>query len=434
METLSATRDHPVLTCAAVIGAALDEVGEVDPMFLSTAAKETALVELSAVLARVEGLLGRVLANADDVAVEHGARSVAAWVAHRTRAGRGTVAAAAGLGEALDRRWRRVQVGVLGGAVNIGQARVIAHALDQLPDDLDPGVLGQAEAYLVAQAAHFDPRALRVLGRRVLEVVAPDLVEDQERRQLEDEERRARQATSLVLRRRGDGTTDIKGRVSDAVAARLKTYLDAYAAPRRTHLHPNDPDDPGEPGTSREPATTDPETGRRVPYPVRLGRAFTALLEQLPGKSLPAQGGSATTVVVNVALEGLRAQLGAAGFAGTERVSAAEALRLACTANIVPVVLGGKGQPLHLGRARRLFSRAQRLAMTVRDGGCRADGCDIPAAWCEAHHHARPWSRGGKTDVGDGVLLCSWHHHRAHDPDYLVSRLPNGDVRYQRRT
>ena len=429
METLSATRDHPVLTCAAVIGAALDEVGDVDPMFMSTAAKQTALVELSAVLARVEGLLGRVLANADDVAVEHGARSVAAWVAHRTRAGRGTVAAAAGLGEALDRRWRRVQVGVLGGAVNIGQARVIAHALDQLPDDLDPGVLGQAEAYLVAQAAHFDPRALRVLGRRVLEVVAPDLVEDQERRQLEDEERRARQATTLVLRRRGDGTTDLRGRVSDAVAARLKTYLDAYAAPRRDHLDPGGNHDGGP-----EAATVDPETGRRVPYPVRLGRAFIALLEQLPGKSLSAQGGSATTVVVNVALEGLRAQLGAAGFAGTERVSAAEALRLACTANIVPVVLGGKGQPLHLGRARRLFSRAQRLAMTVRDGGCRADGCDIPAAWCEAHHGARPWSRGGKTDLGDGVLLCSWHHHRAHDPDYLVSRLPNGDVRYHRRT
>ena len=427
METLSTTRDHPVLTCAAVIGAALDEVGDVDPMFMSTAAKQAALVELSAVLARVEGLLGRVLANAGDVAVQHGSRSVAAWVAHRTRAGRGTVAAAAGLGEALDRRWRHVQAGVLAGAVNIGQARVIVHALDELPEDLDPAVLAQAEAHLVAQAAHFDPKALRVLGRRVLEVVAPDLVEDQERTQLEDEERRARQATSLVLRRRGDGTTDIKGRVSDAVAARLKTYLDAYAAPRRDHLGSGA-------GPAPESAAVDPETGRRVPYPVRLGRAFAALLEQLPGRSLPTHGGSATTVVVNVDLEGLRSQLGAAGFAGTERVSAAEALRLACTADIVPVVLGGQGQPLHLGRARRLFSRAQRLAMTVRDGGCRADGCDIPAAWCEAHHGAQPWSRGGKTDLGDGVLLCSWHHHRAHDPDYLVSRLPNGDLRYHRRT
>ena len=429
MQTFSTTRDHPVLACAGVIAAALDEVADLDPMFMGTAAKEAALVELSAVLARVEGLLGRVLANADDVAAEHGARSVATWTAHRTRAGRGQVAAAAGLGEALDRRWPRVQAAVLAGQVNGGQARVIVAALDELPEDLDPVVAGQAEAYLVAQAAHFDPKRLRVLGRKVLEVVAPDLVEDQERQQLEREERRARQSTSLVLRRRGDGTTDIRGRISDAVAARLKTYLDAYAAPRRSHLDPGE-DNPSTPDT----ATVDPETGRRVPYAVRLGRAFAALLEHLPDKCLPQQGGSATTVVVNVDLDDLRERLGAAGFASTERVSATEALRLACTANIVPVVLGGKGQPLHLGRARRLFSRAQRLAMTVRDGGCRAEGCDIPASWCEAHHHARPWSRGGKTDVADGILLCSWHHHRAHDPDYAVSRMPNGDVRYRRRT
>lgn len=433
MESFSTTCEHPVLVCARVLGAALDDVTGVDPVLMSTAAKETALVELSRVLARVEGLLGRVLANADDVAAEHGSRSVAGWVAHRTRAGRGQVAAAAGLGEALDRRWRRVQAGVLAGAVNGGQARVIAHALDQLPTDLDPQVAGQAEAYLVAQAAVFDPRGLRMLGRRVLEVVAPDLVEDQERQQLEREERRAAESTCLVLRRRGDGTTDLRGRVSDAVAVRLKTYLDAYAAPRRGHLGS---DRDGNPGTARGPqaAITDPVTGRRAPYPVRLGRAFVALLEHLPAKVLPAHGGSATTVVVNVDLADLRERLGAAGFGSSERVSASEALRLACTADIVPVVLGGQGQPLHLGRARRLFSRAQRLAMTVRDGQCRAQGCDIPAAWCEAHHHSRPWSRGGRTDLADGVLLCSWHHHRAHDPDYLVDRLPNGDLRYQRRS
>ena len=431
METPSTTREHPVLACAEALGAALDEIAGVDPVFMPAAAKAAALVELTRVAARVEGLLGRVLANADDVAAEHGSRSVAAWAAHQTRAGHGTVAATAGLGEALDRRWRKVQTAMLAGDVNAAQARVIAHALDELPADLDPVVLGQAEAYLVAQAAVFEPKRLRVLGRKVLEVVAPGLVEDQEREQLAREERRARETTSLVLRRRGDGTTDLRGRLSDAVAARLKSYLDAFAAPRRGHLDSDlDPDAAPAP----ESATIDPETGRRVPYPVRLGRAFAALLERLPASVLPVHGGAATTVVVTVDLDDLRARLGAAGFGDAERVSASEALRLACTANIVPMVLDGQGQPLHLGRTRRLFSRAQRLAMTVRDGQCRAHGCDIPATWCEAHHHGRPWSQGGRTDLGDGVLLCSWHHHRAHDPDYLVSRMPNGDLRYQRRT
>ena len=56
-------------------------------------------------------------------------------------------------------------------------------------------------------------------------------------------------------------------------------------------------------------------------------------------------------------------------------------------------------------------------------------GCDIPAAWCEAHHLI-PWTKGGKTDLADGVLLCSHHHHRAHDDRYLHDRLPNGDIRF----
>jgi hypothetical protein len=72
--------------------------------------------------------------------------------------------------------------------------------------------------------------------------------------------------------------------------------------------------------------------------------------------------------------------------------------------------------------------------MALRDGGCRAEGCSIPAAWCEAHHSRDPWSRGGKTNLADGQLLCSWHHHRAHDDRYLTQRLPHGDVRYRRRT
>jgi hypothetical protein len=121
-----------------------------------------------------------------------------------------------------------------------------------------------------------------------------------------------------------------------------------------------------------------------------------------------------------------------AGLEGPERLSATEAMRLACSARIVPVVLGGRAQPLHLGRARRLFNDAQRAAMAVRDGTCRAEGCDIPADWCEAHHVGRTWGQGGLTDLEDGVLLCSFHHHRAHDPDYAAG-LHAGRLRFSRR-
>ncbi|HYG92222.1 MAG TPA: HNH endonuclease signature motif containing protein, partial [Nocardioides sp.] len=63
---------------------------------------------------------------------------------------------------------------------------------------------------------------------------------------------------------------------------------------------------------------------------------------------------------------------------------------------------------------------------------CRAEGCTIPATWCEAHH-LHPWSQGGPTDLANGVLLCSYHHHRAHDHRYTTDRLPNGDYRFHRR-
>ena len=88
-------------------------------------------------------------------------------------------------------------------------------------------------------------------------------------------------------------------------------------------------------------------------------------------------------MVVTIDFDRLKDQVGAAELSTGDVVSASEAMRLACNADLVPVVLGGKGAPLHLGRARRLFSKEQRLAMGIRDGHCRARGCDIPAAWCE---------------------------------------------------
>jgi hypothetical protein len=380
--------DHPLVRCAEELGAALDRVDDVDPMYMPTPAKAAALVELARISSRVQVLLGRVLASADDVA--------------------------------LDGRWQQLGAAVSAGQVNVEQARVIVRALDELPSDLDPELALKAEAHLVAEAAFFDPKRLRILGRKVLEVVAPEVFEDQERRRLEDEERRARETTSLTMRTRGDGTTDIRARVSDAVAARLKTYLEAFTAPRRGHL-------------DQGPDHIDPDTGRRVPHAVRLGHAFGALLEALPAQVLPRHGGSATTLVVTLDYDRLRSRLGSAELSTGDVISASEAMRLACTADLVPVVLNGDGVPLHLGRARRLFDEAQRRAMGIRDGHCRAHGCDLPAAWCEAHHKT-DWCRGGKTDIADGVLLCPWHHHRAHDPAFDTEYLLSGDVRFRRRT
>ena len=63
---------HPVLACAGAIGAALDDVAGVDPLYMTPAAKASAMVELSRVIGRAQGLLLRVVASADDVALDAG--------------------------------------------------------------------------------------------------------------------------------------------------------------------------------------------------------------------------------------------------------------------------------------------------------------------------------------------------------------------------
>ena len=96
-------------------------------------------------------------------------------------------------------------------------------------------------------------------------------------------------------------------------------------------------------------------------------------------------------------LDQLMAKLDAAGVCTLDtggRISATEARRLACSAGIIPMVLGGRGQVLDVGRKRRLHTEAMRLAMGVRDGGCTAVDCEVPPGLCHAHHD-NPWSEGG---------------------------------------
>ncbi|HEY0775665.1 MAG TPA: DUF222 domain-containing protein, partial [Nocardioidaceae bacterium] len=165
----------------------------------------------------------------------------------------------------------------------------------------------------------------------------------------------------------------------------------------------------------------------------RLGPGLLELVERLPRDLLPASGGVAATIVVTMTLDQLRTGLGVCTLDTGTQVSAGQVRRLACEAGIIPVVLGGESEPLDVGRERRFHTKAQRIAMTVRDGGCVAEGCDRPAAWTQAHHLI-PWEEGGHTTVDDGVLGCDYHHHLLHSTKWTATRLPNGKIRFRRIT
>jgi hypothetical protein len=115
-------------------------------------------------------------------------------------------------------------------------------------------------------------------------------------------------------------------------------------------------------------------------------------------------------------------QLGTARIAGVdEPLTASTARRLAADAELIPVVLGAESEVLDLGRGSRLFTEAQRRAMVARDGGCIWPGCPTPPAWCEAAHLA-PWLPHGDTDLHNGALMCSGHHHRFDHDGWALRR------------
>ena len=249
---------------------------------------------------------------------------------------------------------------------------------------------------------------MRILGRRLLEVVDPDAAEAEEARRLEAEESAARAAASFTMTDDGQGKCHGRFTIPSLHGSMLRKALLALAAPAR---HPDRP--------------------AQTPTKHRLGEAFLEYVET--HTDLPDAGGVAATVVVTLDLDTLMGGLKAAGLCDGTRISAGEARRLACGAGIIPVVLGGQSQPLDVGRTRRFHTKAQRIAMGVRDGGCTADGCDRPPAMCHAHHD-HPWSRDGTTDLKTGRLLCPRHHTLAHDRRYQLKASPNGKVTFSRRT
>jgi len=436
---------HPLLTACAEIEDALASVADVQPAYASTSDRAEVLRACARIEARQAELRLRVMAASADVAEGTGARDVAEWYAHATRTPAEVARADLALAQRLDRDQDVLAAALRAGEVNVAQARAISHVVDQLPGLLKdttegPETVRAAEAHLVAQASRFGPRELRRLGRRILHVVAPAVAEAAEAAALERQERSAQEKTRLTMRRCGDGTTRISAVVPDASGTRLATYLDAFANPRRT------------------PADTDTETSpigdpvAKIAYPKRMGEAFTRFLEAVDPTRLPLHGGDATTVattvVITIDLAALKRDLASATLpAGShvpgdahesapdeQRITAGEARRLACTAKLLPMVLGGESLPLDVGRTQRLFTPAQRKALLVRDKTCRAEGCTVPGTWCDAHHLLSWAEHRGRTDLTNGVLLCGHHHRRAHDTTYRHDRLPDGTLRFTRRT
>ncbi len=405
METLVR---HPVAEPVASARSVLAE-GAAAPVW-SFADRELAeaLTEAGRLAAQAEELRLRLLGQMDSrgLARAAGATSTAALVRDSQRVSQRAAGRDVALAGALDRNCERTRAALTDGRVNVEQARVIVNALADLVrrvTTLADHEREQAEDYLIEMAAVFGPDELRRLGKRVFEVIDPAAADAREGELLDDEEERARQLCRLAMRRCGDGSTRGSFRLPDAQADMLRAVLEAMSSPRRTGT--------GDAGSgARDPGADE----ALAAYPVRMGRAFSDLVEHLPVDRLPQHGGVSAQLVITVDHQVLQTGLGAATLSSGTRISAGQARRLACNAGLLPAVMDGRSTVLDLGRSSRLFSIKQRIALGITQQGCVWAGCDRPAAWCEAHHARCPWADGGNTDLADGVLLCSRHHTLAH--------------------
>ena len=417
--------EHLVDRGVAVIAGALTELGEVSLIGLDQAATAASLVEIAAAEARLGELKHRVLAHASQVRVEEatGAATTATWLARATRTTVRSSRRAVHLAAALE-AYARLREGYAAGRVNTEQAVVIARALEALPTDISATVRAAAEQRLVDLAAHHDACDLRVLGDRVLDVVAPAVADAHEAARLAAEERAAARKTMLTMTPDGQGSVHGRFTVPELHAGMLRKQLLALVVHDKPALTTT-PTTTAEQGESERPEPVKAATA------VELGAALCELLERLDGSQVPEMSTGAT-VVVTMTLETLTGGLAAATLDTGDRIAAHTARRLACEAAIIPVVLSGSREVLEVGRRKRLFTRAQRIALATRDKGCTAVGCRTAAWFCHAHHD-QPWATGGTTDLTNGRLLCPTHHRTAHDPRYETRVLADHQIEFTLR-
>ena len=168
------------------------------------------------------------------------------------------------------------------------------------------------------------------------------------------------------------------------------------------------------------------------PYGQRLAQALVELCRRNNRNGSVPEGGSTPTVAdlgILLFYDQMVADADAVGIATTidgHLIPAGVLRKLLVDAKVYPIVLGGDGEVLDLGRGRRLFTAAQKKAMAIRDGTCQFADCDKPARYTDAHHTV-PWANGGLTNLADGAIACGEDHDKLTKGGYRLERR-NGTI------
>ncbi len=377
----------------------------------------TALADLETAEARLVARRAELVHEADRRSLKDRTRSLSTerWLQDRFRLSRREAQGWVAQAELLATQ-PAASAALAEGRLTPGQATVVVTALDALDrlEQLDPVEREQAADLLLDQAAALGPRDLATAAQHLVEHLTrtPSTDDPADAEQVAREHAAAEAAAqradtnSLIVKRRPDGALTGRFTIRPVDVPALTAWLKAADVPH-----------PGSDGFEDDR----PRDQRRGDHlAATLGDALTN------GTDKPLASKVHVHVNVTTTLDALRNNLTGAGLLDTGgTLSAAELRRLACTAGITPVLLGGPSEILDLGRTRRTFSLAQRRALTTRDRGCTAPGCDRAPADCDAHHQTE-WTDNGPTDLDNGALLCQYHHQQIHRQRWRVVLAPNG--------
>ncbi|MCP2200686.1 HNH endonuclease signature motif containing protein [Lentzea flava] len=269
------------------------------------------------------------------------------------------------------------------GALSLDHVAAVAEAMKTLP--------AEVENLVVECARDHEPAAVRTFGKDLAYGLYQN---DPEPRDPEP----APEGNRLTLRQNKAGDWKLAATLDALTGAKFATLLDPLAKPR--------------------PATDEGPDPRSLDE--RQGDALAELIDlMLRADQLPEHGGEPVTLTLTMAYRDLAEQTGHAVLDNGERIPADQVRQLACSAGIIPMVMGGRSQPLDVGRRSRLFTAGIRRALVARDHGCAFPGCSRPPKHCDAHH-IHHWADGGDTRIDNGVLLCRHHHTLIHRSGWEV--------------
>jgi hypothetical protein len=330
-------------------------------------------------------------------------------------------------GQPVPAAHEELAAAVASGTIASRAATIITLSLDRVRHACPPETSARMEHALTLTAVENDHDFLTRIARRWTDALDQDGAEPGE------EELRQRQGAFVRRPRRGLHHVEIFATTDQF--EHLATVMNVAANPRTSSA--------GVPSAAATDVDVDGDADadaldqRSRPQKL-LDGLVGACKAALATGDLPAAGGLRPQVMVTIDCRDLFKRFGGVEGTATGRepaecrtpaqtgrllftgpVTASTVRKIACDADIIPVLLGGEGRILDVGRASRIFPPHIRKAITARDQGCAFPQCTIPAPWCEAHHISY-WSRGGSTAAANGTLLCSHHHHLIHKEQWTI--------------